>query len=78
MSDEMLRPGDYTPAPEGIQRMFGGFATDRARVRARIALRQVAHPSVQTTVDLSCSPRPTRAPIERGGDPAGGERQRRY
>jgi hypothetical protein len=50
MSDEMLRPGDYRPAPEGIEQMFGGFAADRARMRARRAAYEVVHPAVQTGI----------------------------
>lgn len=77
MSDEMLRPGDYKPAPEGIQRMFGGFAADRARVRARGAMHAAAHPSVQVSVDLSGSTRPSVVHPEREPVlPFGGRRQR--
>lgn len=73
----MLRPGDYKPAPEGIQRMFGGFAADRVRIRSRSAMHEAAHPSVQTSVDLSGSTRPLIVhPEHEPSLPFGGRRQR--
>jgi hypothetical protein len=51
MSDEMLRPGDYRPPPEDIEQMFGGFAADRARMRARRAANEVGHTAIQTGID---------------------------
>lgn len=57
MSRHMLRPGDCKPPSDGIQRMFSGFAADRARIRAGAALRGVAKPAVQTGVKFSESDR---------------------
>ncbi|HEY7769615.1 hypothetical protein [Longimicrobium sp.] len=61
MSDEMLRPGDYRPAPEDIEQMFGGFAADRARMRARRAAYDVVRPAVKTGIDMG-------GPKHRNGD----------
>jgi hypothetical protein len=80
MSKESLRPGDYKSGGEGIQRMFTGFATDRARIRARNALREVACPAVQSGIDLGAANRATPSEDTRGAYPniGSGQRYRNY
>lgn len=68
MSRQMLRPGDCKPPSDGIQRMFSGFAADRARIRAGVALRSLAKPAVRTGVDLGGSDRPLGRMAELASD----------